>query len=211
MSTKPAVCILDDDAATRNAMKLLFKSRGIPFAAFATPNEFYEGYAERTYCCVILDQKMPGSSGLEVLRSMRTKNILVPVIILSAHADVSLTVEAMKAGAVDVLEKPADPSILVEKVLEACSKAEALRKLAAERTAVEPKFSSLTPREIQVLDQMVAGRKNRVIAEALGISPKTLDIHRANIMRKMQTKAVADLVRWRIVNQADPMGVMRMI
>lgn len=208
---KPAVCILDDDAATRNAMKLLFKSKGIPFAAFATPREFYEGYSEKPFCCVILDHKMPGATGLEVLREMRVRNILVPVIMLSGHADVSLTVEAMKAGAVDVLEKPVDNAILVEKVQDACLKAEALRKLAEERTAIEPKFSSLTPREIQVLDHMVAGQKNRVIADALGISPKTLDIHRANIMRKMQTKAVADLVRWRMVNQADPSGVMRII
>ena len=211
MSSKPAVCVIDDDENIRASMKLLFRSKNTPFLAFSTPAEFYEGYTQKSVGCVILDLKLPGTNGIEVLREMRTKNILLPVILVTGHADVATTVEAMKAGAIDVVEKPIDSDELVEKVQSAFAKAEHFRNLASERIAIEPKIQSLTPRYVEVLDLMVSGKKNRKIAEELGISNKTLDIHRANIMRKMQTKTVADLVRWRLVNQADAAGVMPVI
>ena len=151
MSSKPAVCVIDDDADIRDALKLLFRSRNIPYLAFGTPGEFYEGYKEKNVCCVILDLKIPGTSGMDVLREMREKNILLPVILLTAHADVEVAVEAMKAGAIDVVQKPFDNSELVAKVQAAFAKADHYKKLAAERLLVEPKMSSLTPREIQVL------------------------------------------------------------
>lgn len=211
MSVKPAVCVLDDDADLCASLKLLFRARNIPFMAFATTEEFYEGYTQKPVGCLILDQKMPGTTGLDFLRELRSKNILLPVILLTGHADVPFTVEAMKSGALDVLEKPVDEAELVEKVQSAFTKAEYFRNLASERQAIEPKMQILTPREIEVLDAMVSGKKNRKIAEELGISTKTLDIHRANIMRKMHTKTIADLVRWRMLSKSDASGTIPVI
>jgi two-component system, LuxR family, response regulator FixJ len=211
MSAKLAVCVIDDDADLRGALKMLFKSRNIPYLSFGTAGEFFEGYTQKNVGCVLLDLKMPGTSGIEILREMRRRNILVPVILLTGHANVPVTVEAMKEGVLDLIEKPVDDDEVLTKVQAAFAKAEHFRNLASERQAVAPKIESLTPREIQVLDLMVAGIKNRKIAADLGISPKTLDIHRANILRKMQTKTIADLVRWRMVSRADDAGVMPVI
>jgi len=211
MSAKLAVCVVDDDAELRGALKLLFKSRNIPYLSFGTAGEFFEGYTQKNVGCVLLDYKIPGTTGLEILREMRSRNILLPVILMTGHATIPLTVEAMKAGVLDLIEKPVDDDEVLMKVQAAFAKAEHFRNLASERQFVAPKIESLTPREIQVLDLMVAGIKNRTIAADLGISPKTLDIHRANILRKMQTKTIADLVRWRLVSRSDIAGVTPVI
>lgn len=211
MSVKPAVCIVDDNEDIRNSIKLLMRSRNIPFLGFANAQEFYEGYQQKNVACILLDVKMPGTGGLELLEEMRSRGIYLPVILLTGHADVPLAVRAMKAGALDVVEKPFQDAILIEKIHQAFAKADNIKKFGSERQAVEPKIASLTPREVEVLDLMVAGKKNRKIAEELGISTKTLDIHRANIMRKMQTKTVADLVRWRLLNRAEASGAMPVI
>ncbi len=211
MSVKLAVCVIDDDAEIRASLKLLFRSRNIPYLAFGSAGEFYEGYTQKNVGCVILDLKMPGTSGFEILKEMRSKNILLPVILMTGHASVAIAVEAMKLGALDVIEKPVDDTEMFDKVQAAFAKAEHFRNLASERQHIEPKFKSLTKRETQICDLMVAGIKNRKIAADLGISPKTLDIHRANILRKLQTKTMADMVRWRLIDRADTMGVMPII
>lgn len=211
MSSKPAVCVLDDDADVRSSLKLLFRSRNIPFLAFGTLEEFLEGYTQKNVGCILLDYKLSGTTGLNVLRELRAKNILIPVILITGHADVPLSVEAMKAGACDVIEKPFDDADLVKRVQAAFAKSDLFRKLSSERAEVEIKMGYLTPREIEVLDMMVAGVKNRKIAQELGISSKTLDIHRANIFKKMSTKTVADLVRWRLISQTDTSGVAPVI
>lgn len=211
MSPKPAVCVVDDDEDIRNSLKMLFRAKGIPFLGFGSAEEFFEGYQQKNVACLLLDVKMPGTGGIELLDQMRARGIYLPVVLLTGHADVQTAVRAMRTGAIDVVQKPFQDAVLLDKVQQAFAKADNLRKFGSERQAVEPKISSLTPREVEVLDLMVAGKKNRKIAEELGISTKTLDIHRANIMRKMQTKTVADLVRWRLVNQADPSGTMPVI
>jgi len=211
MSVKPAVCVVDDDEDIRNSLKMLFRSRNIPFLGFASAEEFFEGFQQKNVACVLLDVKMGATNGLDVLDQMRARGIYLPVVLLTGHADVPTAVRALRSGAIDVVQKPYQDSVLLEKVHQAFSRAENLRKFGTERQAVEPRIASLTPREVEVLDLMVAGKKNRKIAEELGISTKTLDIHRANIMRKMQTKTVADLVRWRLVNTADPSGAMPVI
>lgn len=211
MSAKPAVCVVDDDEDIRNSLKMLFRSRNIPFLGFASAEEFFEGYQQKNVACILLDVKMGNTNGLDVLDQMRERGIYLPVVLLTGHADVPTAVRAMRSGAIDVVQKPYQDSVLLDKVHQAFAKAENLRKFGSERQAVEPRIASLTPREVEVLDMMVAGKKNRKIAEELGISTKTLDIHRANIMRKMQTKTVADLVRWRLVNKADVSGSMPVI
>ena len=215
MSAKPAVCVVDDDEAHRNALKLLFRSKNIPYLAFASGDEFFEGYQEKNVGCVLLDLRLSrggkGPSGLDVLREMRAKGIFLPVILLTAHADVATTVEAIKSGAVDVVEKPFQDSELLERVQAAFNKGEHLKKILSERHEIGPRFETLTKREVEVLDHIVAGEKPRNIAAELGISPKTLDIHRANIMRKIRTRTVAELVRWRLLNRADDLGTMPLV
>jgi two-component system, LuxR family, response regulator FixJ len=215
MSAKPAVCVVDDDEAHRNALKLLFRSKNIPYLSFASGDEFFEGYQEKNVGCVLLDLRLSkggkGPSGLDLLREMRTKGIFLPVILLTGHADVPTTVEAIQAGAVDVVEKPFQDSELLERVQAAFNKGDRLKKILSERHEISPRFETLTPREVEVLDHIVAGEKPRNIAVELGISPKTLDIHRANIMRKIRTRTVAELVRWRLLNRADELGTMPLV
>jgi two-component system, LuxR family, response regulator FixJ len=215
MSAKPAVCVVDDDDAHRNALKLLFRSKNIPFLAFASGDEFFEGYQEKNVGCVLLDLRLvkggKGPTGIDILREMRAKGIFLPVILLTGHADVPTTVEAIKAGAVDVVEKPFQDALLLERVQAAFSKGDRLKKILSERHEISPRFETLTPREVEVLDHIVAGEKPRNIAAQLGISPKTLDIHRANIMRKIRTRTVAELVRWRLLNRADDLGTMPLV
>ncbi len=204
---KLSVCLVDDDPDLRNSFKLLMKSSGIPLVACASADEFLESYQEKNIGCVILDIRMPGMGGLELLDALREKNVFIPVIVLTAHADVPLAVRAILAGAIDVMEKPFREEELLARVRQAFNRYEKLKNFQAERQTIAPRIASLTPRELEVLDLMVAGQKNKTIAERLGISTKTLDIHRANIMRKMQTKTVADLVRWRLMERADPFTV----
>jgi two-component system response regulator FixJ len=215
MSAKPAVCVVDDDESHRNALKLLFRSKNIPYLAFASGDEFFEGYQEKNVGCVLLDLRLSkggkGPTGLDLLREMRTKGIFLPAILLTGHADVSTTVEAIQAGAVDVVEKPFDDSVLLERVHAAFAKGERLKRILSERHEISPRFDTLTPREVEVLDHIVAGEKPRNIAAELGISPKTLDIHRANIMRKIRTRTVAELVRWRLLNRSDDLGTMPLV
>lgn len=212
MSTvKPAACLVDDDADFRASFKTLMKSVSIPQLSFASAEEFLAGFEQKNIGCIVLDARLGGMSGLELLERLRSQNILIPVVLLTGHADVPLAVRAMRLGAIDVLVKPFKDDALIERIKEGIHRWDNLRKFQLERQSVAPRVASLTPREIEVLDLMVAGRKNRKIAEELGISTKTLDIHRANIMRKMQTKTVADLVRWRLVNRADPSGVIPMV
>jgi FixJ family two-component response regulator len=204
MSAKLAACLVDDDANIRNAFKAVMKSSGIPHVTYADAEDFLEGFHERHIGCIVLDVRMPGMGGLELLDEMRHRHVFVPVVILTAHADIPLAVKAMRLGAMDVIEKPYREEDLLERVRAAFARYDKLVKFQSERQSIAPRLANLTNREIEVLDLMVAGKKNRKIAEVLGISTKTLDIHRANIMRKMQTKTVADLVRWRLMEKADP-------
>jgi two-component system response regulator FixJ len=151
---------------------------------------------------------MPGMGGLELLDTLRKRQVFIPALIVTAYADVPLAVRAMRLGALDVIEKPYRDENLLSQVRKALVINEKLEHFQAERQLIAPRLASLTQRELEVLDLMVKGRKNKVIAEELGISPKTLDIHRGNIMRKMKTKTVADLVRWRLLSQADPFGII---
>ncbi|MCI0684897.1 MAG: response regulator [Gemmataceae bacterium] len=200
---KPAVCLVDDDPELRDYFKTLTKSSGLPAFTFASAEEFLENFAQKPIGCIVLDVRMPGMGGLELLEALRQRHVLIPVILLTAHADVRLAVKAMRLGAMDVLEKPYREEDLLAAVRQAFARFEKLKLVQSELQSIAPRISSLTPRELEVLDQMVAGKKNRTIAEELGISTKTLDIHRANIMRKMKTKTVADLVRWRLLERGE--------
>jgi FixJ family two-component response regulator len=202
-STKLAVCLVDDDSAIRDLFKTLMKSSGLPALAFGSAEEFLGQYEQKSIGCILIDVRMPGMGGLELLETLRQRHVFIPIIVLTGHADVRLAVQAMRLGAMDVLEKPFRDEDLLSLARQAFARFEKLKDVQFEVQAIAPRIASLTPRELEVLDLMVAGKRNRQIAEELSISTKTLDIHRANIMRKMQTKTVADLVRWRLMERGE--------
>ena len=206
-SAKLTVCLVDDDSGIRELFKTLMKSSGLPALAYASAEDFLAHFEQKPIGCILLDVRMPGMGGLELLQTLRQRHVLIPVVMLTAHADVRLAVQAMQLGAMDVLEKPFRDEDLLALVRQGFARFEKSKSVQEEIQTVAPRIASLTPRELEVLDQMVAGKKNRQIAEQLGISTKTLDIHRANIMRKMQTKTVADLVRWRLMERGEPFAV----
>ena len=204
---KLAVCLVDDNSDLRDFIKLVLKSSGIAVISFSSAEEFLANFEPKNVGCIALDVRMPGMGGLELLAALRERQIFVPVILLTGHADVRLVVQAMRSGAMDVLEKPFREEDLLSRVRQAFARYDKLKDFQSARQEIAPRIASLTSRELEVLDLMVVGKTNKAIAEELGISTKTLDIHRANIMRKMQTKTVADLVRWRLMDKADPFAI----
>jgi two-component system, LuxR family, response regulator FixJ len=204
---RPVVALVDDDAAVRNAVRLLLKAEGITVTGFATAQEFLAEAGEKPYACVLLDLQLPGMSGTDLLDVLTDRRIPVPIILLTGHATVAAAVNAMRAGVVDVIEKPFDDDRLIAAVRQALELGERWRQLLEDRQRAQERVAVLTPRELDVLDLMVQGKPNLQIAEELGISPKTLDIHRTNLMRKMHARSVADMVRLRILDRTDPLGL----
>jgi FixJ family two-component response regulator len=206
MSKKLSVCLVDDDAAVRNAFKLLMKSAGINLISFSSVQDYLAGFEPKNVGCIILDVRLPGMSGLELQEILKQRKVNIPIIILTAHADVRLAVHAVKNGAFDVIEKPYREDLLLERIHKAFETYGEWQKVEGERREIAERLQELTPRELEVLDLMVGGRTNKMIADHLGISRKTLDIHRSKVMGKMKARTVADLVRWRMLDQSGPGG-----
>jgi two-component system response regulator FixJ len=206
MSKKLTVCLVDDDAAVRNAFKLLMKSAGMNLITFGSAQEYLAGFEPKNVGCIILDVRMPGMSGLELQEILKQRKVHIPIIILTGHADVPLAVQAVRTGALDVVEKPFNQELLLDRIHMAFDKFSEWQKVEVERKEIGERLRHLTPRELEVLDLMVGGRTNKMIAEYLGISRKTLDIHRSKVMGKMKARTVADLVRWRMLDQSGPGG-----
>jgi two-component system response regulator FixJ len=203
---RPTVCLVDDDAAVREAFAVLLKSAGLKLMTFSSANEFLGGFEPRNVGCIILDVRMPGMSGLELQEILYQRKVHIPMIILTGHADVPLAVQAVKNGAFDVIEKPFNEELLLERIQKAFGLYNDWKKIEADRRAISDRLGRLTPRELEVLDLMVGGRTNKAIAEHLGISRKTLDIHRSKVMEKMEARTVADLVRFRLLEKYPPSG-----
>lgn len=197
MSTsKPTVYLVDDDKAVRDSYRVLFKSANLPFVSFPSGEDLLERLEEIGLGCLLLDMRLPKSSGLELMEQLREKGMILPILVLTGHADIPTAVQAIKAGAMDYLEKPVPEKQLIERVRKALALSEQWRQIQEERKRIAGRLGKLTPREREVMELMVAGKKNKKIAEELGISRKTLDIHRAKVMSKMEASTVADLVRW---------------
>lgn len=190
------VYIVDDDADIRDALALLMRSAGLATATFASAREFLARLTPRDCGCLVLDIRMPGMSGIELQAEMHKRRIELPIIFLTGHGDVPLAVKAMKAGAVDFIQKPLEEHRLVVAVMNAL-------KLDAKRPRVplpgegeqDDRLASLSRREMEVLQQMVRGQQSREIAETLCISLKTVEFHRANIREKLGATSLADLFR----------------
>jgi two-component system response regulator FixJ len=194
--TKPTVYLVDDDKSLRDSLRVLLKSASMPLVSFASAEEFLEAVPEGAVGCLLVDVRLPGMGGLELIEQLKERNIAMPVILLTGHADVPTAVKAIRAGALDFVEKPAKDKALTERLRPALKLAEKWRETQTERDTIAKRLGKLTPRERQVMEMLVAGKKNKMIAEELGISRKTLDIHRAKVMYKMEARTVADLVRW---------------
>ncbi|MGA8693179.1 MAG: response regulator FixJ [Xanthobacteraceae bacterium] len=194
-AAQPVVHIIDDDEGLRESLAFLLRSAALEVRSFESAKAFLEVLPDAALSCVITDVRMPDMSGIELLRRLKELKIGVPVIVITGHGDIALAVEAMKIGAADFFEKPFDDDLLVASVRAALQQQEDQTKRGAERAEIEHRIATLSPREKDVLTGLIEGRANKQIAFDLGISPRTVEIYRANLMNKMQANSLSDLVR----------------
>ncbi|PWB95595.1 response regulator transcription factor [Methylosinus sporium] len=196
MTSAPAIVhIVDDDAAVRDSLKLLLKTEDFDVRAHASARDFLASVGRGEGGCVVTDVRMPEISGLELLAEIEARGLDLPVIVITAHADVTLAVQAMKAGAVDLLEKPFDDESLLDSVRHALGGRGGAGGLGSEAAAARDRLASLTSREREVLVGVLDGRPNKIIAHELGISVRTVEVHRARLMVKMRAKSLSELAR----------------
>ena len=194
-AAKRVVHVIDDDEGLRESLAFLLRTAALEVRSFDSAKGFLEVLPEPALGCVITDVRMPDMSGIELLRRLKELRIEVPVIVITGHGDVALAVEAMKIGATDFFEKPFNDDLLLASVRAALKQQEGQTKRGAERAEIEHRISILSPREKNVLAGLIEGRANKEIAFDLGISPRTVEIYRANLMNKMQANSLSDLVR----------------
>jgi len=193
--TDTTVFIVDDDDAVRNAIKLLMKSVGRPARTFASGDEFLNAFDASWRGCVILDIRMPGISGLELQEKLNERGSQLEVVFITGHGDVPMAVQAMKHGAAEFLQKPFRDQELIEHVNKLCEKAIDKRSNHTEEHAVRQRLDELSDRESEIMHRIVDGHANKAIAIDLDLSPRTVEVHRSNIMRKMQARSLAHLIR----------------
>ncbi len=189
------VFVVDDDPGVRKSLSRLLRSAGLEALAFESPEEFLRNLGADAAGCAILDVAMPGLDGLALQRELASRGSELPVIFLTGHGDVPRSVQAMKGGAADFLTKPVDDEVLLAAVRRAVEADRAGRASRRERTEIRERLASLTPREREVMEGVVAGRLNKQIAADLGIAEKTVKVHRGRVMEKMAASSIAELVR----------------
>ena len=192
---KSTVYIVDDDQAIRHAMELLMRSVGLDYEIFHSGDDFLTDHTNDRAGCLVLDIRMPGLGGLELQEKLNDMGSTLPIIFITGHGDVPMAVEAMQKGAVDFIQKPFRDQELLDRIGEALKADQELRSAREEKAEVQSRIDKLTNRERQVLDLVVTGKPNKVIAYELGVSQRTVEIHRARVMEKMEAKSLADLVR----------------
>ena len=189
------VYIVDDDQAIRHAMELLMRSVGLDYEIFHSGDDFLSGHTNDRAGCLVLDIRMPGLGGLELQEKLNEMGSTLPVIFITGHGDVPMAVEAMQKGAVDFIQKPFRDQELLDRIGEALKTDRERRSEREEQAQVQSRIEKLTNREHQVMDLVVTGKPNKVIAYELGVSQRTVEIHRARVMEKMEARSLADLVR----------------
>src|SRR6204780_2960563 len=196
MSEPPSVVfVVDDDASIRDALKSLIRSVGLKVEAFGSPREFLQGKRPDAPSCLVLDVRLPGESGLDLQRELAEANIHIPIIFITGHGDIPMSVRAMKAGAVEFLTKPFRDQDLLDAIQVALERDRARRQRQAETAMLRERFESLTPREPEVLPLVVSGLSNKKVAAEIGIAENTVKVHRSRAMEKMQAQSLADLVK----------------
>jgi FixJ family two-component response regulator len=191
----PIIYLVDDDPDVLKAIERLLESVGYKVVAFPSPQQFLERYDRNAAGCLVLDLALPGLSGLELQGLLEQRASYLPIIFLTGRGDIAASVRAMKQGASDFLTKPVDDALLLATIRDALARDQALSPARSERERIEKRLATLTERERQVLEQIVAGKLNKQIAVELGTVEKTVKFHRGNLMRKMGVRVVADLVK----------------
>jgi two-component system, LuxR family, response regulator FixJ len=191
----PIVFVVDDDESVRSSLRFLLKSMGLDSHAFASAGDFLAAYDPAQCGCLVLDVRMPGMSGIELQQQLNLRGAIIPVIFITGHGDIPMAVEAMQHGAHDFLEKPFRDQDLIDRIQHALGKDAKARAALEEHDRIRARLASLTPREREVLALMVQGKPNKIMAYDLGVSQRTLEIHRARVMEKSGAGSLAELVR----------------
>lgn len=203
MANDAVVHVVDDDDAVRRSLSFLLASDGLPVRLHDSADAFLAGLDGVQEGCVVTDVRMPGVDGIEFLRRLRKRGVALPVIVMTGHADVPMAVEAMKQGAIDFIEKPFSDDLFLASVRAALESRSAAARENARASEAKERVEHLSERERQVLGRLVAGKPNKVIAFELGISARTVEIYRANVMTKMQARSLSDVVRMAIAAGFD--------
>jgi FixJ family two-component response regulator len=196
--TLPLVHVVDDEPAIQALFQSLGKSAGFEVAAYGSAAEFRARFDGRRTGCLVLDLNLPDCSGIDLLRGLATDSAGMPTVFMSGMATVASAVDALKLGSIDFVEKPFDLPVMQAAVLRAVAADQARRASQANRGELQSRFDLLSPREVEVMELVVAGAANKEIAARLGLSPKTVEVHRANVMRKTRAESLAELVRMRM-------------
>lgn len=196
MSAPPVVHVIDDDDALRDSIRMFLANEGLEVKTYGSADAFLAGLDSAPATgCVVTDVRMPGMSGMDLLAEIAKMGLALPVIVVTGHADVPLAVRAMKKGAVDLLEKPFQADDLIDAVRRALEVGRDSQKNALSALEAQARLATLTGRETEVLDRLVRGQPNKIIAYEMGISPRTVEVHRANVMKKTQAGSLSELVR----------------
>jgi FixJ family two-component response regulator len=191
---EPLVYLVDDDEAVRDALGLLLKSVGLQSRLYASALEFLEDYSPERHACLVADIRMPGLSGLELQQRLNEQHAEIPIIFITGHGDVPMAVNAMKSGATDFIQKPFRDQDLLDRINKALQQDKERRVSGAQTRVIRDRLKLLTPRELEVMQRVVRGQANKVIAMDLGVSQRTVELHRARVMRKMGARSLAALV-----------------
>ena len=197
------VFVVDDDPVVRESLRALLESAGHQVIDYESANAFLENVTPATIGCLVTDVRMPGMDGLELQQELAKRKIKMPVIVITGHGDVALAVRAMKAGALDFIEKPFDDDALLTCIQRGTEAVEKAREHASSVATVTKSLGTLTTRERQVLDLLIVGHANKVIAHELDISPRTVEVHRGRVMEKMGARNLSDLVRFALAAGVD--------
>ena len=201
---KPIVFVIDDDISVREGLSALFRSVGLDVKAFASAADFLQSKLPDGPSCMVLDVRLPGLSGLDFQAELTKANIQIPIVFMTGHGDIPMTVRAMKAGAVEFLPKPFRDQDMLDAVQTGLEQDRERRKRAGDTSKLQASFNTLTPREREIMALVTAGLMNKQIAGEIGVSEVTVKLHRGNVMRKMAAKSLAELVR-----MADALGLRR--
>jgi two-component system, LuxR family, response regulator FixJ len=203
-SQAPMVFIVDDDEAVRNSLRLLVKSVGLPASTTNSAHEFLTSYDPAHPGCLILDVRMPGMSGIELQQQLNLRGAVIPVIFITGHGDIPMAVEAMQQGAFDFLQKPFRDQDLIDRIQRALEKDRVSRDELRQRSRIRERRETLTTREREVLELVTSGKPNKIMAADLGLSQRTVEIHRARVMEKMGASSLAQLVRMTLDLRESP-------
>lgn len=202
--SKPVVYVVDDDPALRESLSWLIETVSLEVEAFGSANAFLEHYSPGRPACLVLDVRLPGLGGLDLQEMLVDRKDPLPILLITGHADVAMAVRAMKLGAVDFIQKPFNDQVLLDKI----QKSVALHRRRLERhalsTDIDERIRRLSPREAHVMERVVVGKSNRFIAAELGLSSKTIEVHRAHVMQKMKAKSLPELVRLHMTVAGHP-------